>query len=150
MEVLSGVSSALAVISLAIEVGDRIKKLCDFWDSIQEAPQNIRTIAKDLSIISTVLEDIRDEARSARPFSKALSASFAALEQCQESLGLLQSLVQEVEPGFESERKRVRKWSAFKAVWKGDRIRKFRQELLDVKMTLILARQNSIRYGRTS
>jgi hypothetical protein len=75
MEVLSGVSSAFAVVSLAIELSDRIKKFCEFWDSIREAPQSIRTIAKDLRIISDVLEDIHGEANAVRPFFRALSAS---------------------------------------------------------------------------
>jgi hypothetical protein len=33
MEVLSGASSVIAVVSLAIQLGDNTKKLCDFWQS---------------------------------------------------------------------------------------------------------------------
>ena len=146
MDVLSSASSAFAVVSLAIEVGDKIKKLCDFWNSIQEAPKEVRRIARDLTIISHVLEDIREDAQSARPHARATSASLAALDQCSDSVDLLQRLLDELEPGLLSEKRRIRRWSAFKAAWKGERIRKFQEGLRDMKMTLILTRQNSSRY----
>jgi hypothetical protein len=100
MEVLSSVSSTFAVVSLTIELGGKIKKLCKFWSSIQEAPKEIRSISRDLNIISDVLDDIRQDADSARPQLRALSASLAALEQCSDSLGTLQEYVDELAPGL--------------------------------------------------
>jgi hypothetical protein len=146
MEVLSGVSSAFAVVSLAIELGGKTKKLCDFWSSIQEAPKEIRGISRDLKIISDVLSDIRHDADAARPHSRALSASLAALEQSSDSLETLQELVDELAPRLLGENRRVRKWAAFKTAWKGERLRKFQDTLRDMKLTLILARQNSTKF----
>jgi len=147
MEVLGGVSSAFAVVSLAIELGDKVKMLYDFWGSIQDAPREIRAISQDLKIISDVLDDIRQESeiKSARPYSRAIDASLAALEQCEESIEPLQKLVEKLERGLTPEKQRSRKWSAFKAAWKGDRIQKFQDSLQNMKLSLMLARQNSTR-----
>ena len=139
-------SSIIAVVSLAIQFGDSIKKFCDFWDSIQEAPREVRIISGDLSIVSDVLEDIRQEAESSRPYSRSLSTSLAALKQCADSLETLQELIDGLEPGFSSQEWKRRKWTAFKTAWKGEKIRRFQDGLRDMKLTLILARQNSNRF----
>ncbi|KAH7403865.1 hypothetical protein BKA64DRAFT_722511 [Cadophora sp. MPI-SDFR-AT-0126] len=143
MEVLSGVSSTFAVVSLAIELGGKIKKLCNFWSSIKEAPKEIRSISRDLNIISDVLDDIRQDTDSARPQLRALSASLAALEQCSDSLETLQEYVDELAPGLVHGKRRVRKWAAFQAAWKEEKLTRFQAVLRDMKLTLILARQNS-------
>jgi len=142
MEVLAGVSSVTAVVSLAIELGGKIKKLCEFWDSVQDAPREIRNIAQDLNIISQVLDSIGQDADTVRPHTSDLSASLAALEQCGDGVESLQEILRGIEPGFASTSKRVKKWTAFKTAWKGDKLRIFRDELRDMKITLVLARQN--------
>jgi hypothetical protein len=145
MEVLGGVSSAFAIVSLTVELGGKIKKLCDFWDSVQEAPREIRLISRDLKIISDVLEDIRQEADAElRPHSRAFSASLAALEQCGDNLETLQEIVRAAEPAFASAKWRARNWASFKTAWKGGKLRRFQDELRDMKITLSLARQNTI------
>jgi len=139
-------SSIIAIVSLAIQLGDSIKKFCNFWESIQEAPREVRIISRDLSIVSDVLEDIRQEAESSRPYSRTLSASLAALEQCTDSLETLQELIDGLEPGFSSQEWKIRKLTASKTAWKGEKIRRFQDGLRDMKLTLILARQNSNRF----
>ena len=146
MEVLSGVSSAFAVVSLTIELGGKIKKLCNFWSSIREAPKEIRSISRDLNIVSDVLDDIRQDADSARPHLRALSASLAALEQCSDSLETLQEYIDELAPGLVDGKRKIRKWAAFKAAWKEEKLTRFQAVLRDMKLTLILAGQNSTKF----
>lgn len=41
MDVLFAAANVGGVVSLAVQLGDSIKKLCDFWDSVKEAcPRN--------------------------------------------------------------------------------------------------------------
>lgn len=51
-------ASGIAVASITIQLADSIKKLIEFWDSVQNAPNNIRTVLQDLELLTSVLEDI--------------------------------------------------------------------------------------------
>jgi hypothetical protein len=46
MDGLSAAASAIAVVSLAVQIAESLRELCDFWDSIQEAPEDIKAILK--------------------------------------------------------------------------------------------------------
>jgi hypothetical protein len=59
MDGLSAAASAIAVVSLGVQIAESLRELCDFWDSIQEAPEDIKAILKDLRILELVISDIR-------------------------------------------------------------------------------------------
>ncbi|KAH7360439.1 hypothetical protein BKA65DRAFT_547156 [Rhexocercosporidium sp. MPI-PUGE-AT-0058] len=143
MDGLSVASGAIAVVSLALQIGNGIKKLCDFWDSVQDSPKEIRTIVKDLNIISNIIDDIREEAATSRPYSRALTSSLAALDACADSIQTLEEMIAGSQPGLAS-KKSKRTWAAVRFAWNADRLRKYQDVLCQMKMTLILARQNSI------
>jgi hypothetical protein len=145
MEALSGVSSAFAVVSLAFQTAESIKKLCNFWRAVEDAPEAVREIIRDLNLLSEVLEDIGHEANSARPHSRSFALSLSVLTQCSENVQRLRGFLNSLEPGFASEKRRVRTWSAFKAAWKDDKIHKFQEMVRDLKATLLIARQTSIK-----
>jgi hypothetical protein len=42
MDGLSSGASILAVVSLAIQLADSVKKIYEFWESVQDAPEVIR------------------------------------------------------------------------------------------------------------
>ncbi len=86
MEVLSGVSSVVALVSLVIQPGDDIKKLGDFWQSMGGASKDIELIIGDLSILANITESIgkkqspRDHIHDRSiPVSKPLSNVVRAL-----------------------------------------------------------------------
>lgn len=58
MEAISAAASGIAVASIAIQLADSMKKLVDFWESVQDAPNNIRSVLDDLRLLSRVLKDI--------------------------------------------------------------------------------------------
>jgi len=147
MEALAGVSSVLAVVSVAIQLGDGIKKLYDFWDSVIEAPQEVQAISKDLKIILDVVEDMQMQFEAQKPNSRAATTTSAALEQCLNSVGTLQALTYKLNSGLSSNETKRRKWSALKGAWKKTKIANFRESLRDMKLTLLLAKQNSDRSG---
>lgn len=139
MDGISGAASGIAVVSLAIQLADSIKKLCEFWDSVQDAPNDIRAIVKELRLFSAVLEGIQlNELRyGPDPITRSV------LESCADKVSALVGLVDDLEPGFASMSIRVRKWSAFKATLRSEKIKKFRVSLDETKITLRLARQSS-------
>jgi hypothetical protein len=145
MDVLSATSSVIAVVSLAIQLGDKSKKLCDFWKAVKWAPQEIEQIVSDLSIIASLTDIIRQEAESPRPHTQLLDINLKALGQCFGSITDLQNLTFKYQPGISSERRGTQTWSACKLLWNAEKIRGFRETLKDAKFTLMLARQESLK-----
>ncbi|PVH85033.1 hypothetical protein DL98DRAFT_63478 [Cadophora sp. DSE1049] len=143
MDGLSVTSGAIAVVSLAIQIGNGIKKLCDFWDSVQDSPKDVRTIIKQLNIISHIIDEIREEAGSLQPYSRALSSTHAALDSCAESIQTLEEMIAESQPGLACRKRPRRTWAAIKFAWNGDKLKKCQGVLGEMKSTLILATQHS-------
>lgn len=63
-------------------------------------------------------------------------------EACRGRVNKLPNIINDMEPGFASTSLRMRKWTAFKAVLKGERIWKSQKVLDGLKMTLMLAQQS--------
>ncbi|KAF8858739.1 hypothetical protein BDZ45DRAFT_725848, partial [Acephala macrosclerotiorum] len=149
MDGLSSAASAFAVVSLAAQVASGIQKLCDFWQSVRDGPKDVLCIVRDLEVVSIILDEMRQEAHGERPHSRALATTIEALESCNGSVAALNHLIDELQPGFTSKKRALKKRAALKAAWKGDMIRKFRETLKDMKLTLLLAKQNSIEHSTT-
>ena len=137
MEGLSAAASGIAVVSIAIQLAESVRKLCDFWSSIKEAPEDIRTISIDLGLLSSVLTRIAYEAQHIGPEANLV----AALKGCWSQVESLTALLNEIEPGFASTGSRTRKWAAFKAVFKRGQLIKFQEALESMKCTLLLVQQ---------
>ena len=70
MESLSAAASGIAVVSVAMQLAEGLKKTCDFWKSIKEAPETIRAISEDLELLSSVLTQIAHEAQHIQPVQR--------------------------------------------------------------------------------
>ena len=138
MDGLSGAASGIAVISLALQLGGSIKHLYDFWGSVKEAPDEIHAITTDLSLLLSVLTEMAVEEQCSGPDPTLTTVLKACCDKAQK----LVYITDDMEPGFASKSLRVRKWTAFKAVLKGERLQKFQKVLEALKMTLMLAQQN--------
>ena len=142
MDGFSVAASGMAIVSLAFQLGESIKHLHDFWDSIQEAPDDIHAIQEDLGLLSSVLAEMADEVQDSGP-DRTLTR---ALKTCCDKVNKLARITSEMEPGFASRSLRIRKWTAFKAAFKSEKIDKFQKVLEGLKSTLILAQQSSHRW----
>ena len=140
-EGLATAASGIAVLTVAVQLAQSIKKLSDFWSSIKEAPEDIQAIATDVDLLSNVLTRIAHETQHVEP-DTALEAT---LNGCRVKVGKLTALLDEIEPGFASSRPRVRKWTALKAVLKQGQLAKFQVGLDRLKSTLLLVQQYQYR-----
>ena len=140
-EGLATAASGIAVLTVAVQLAQSIKKLSDFWTSIKEAPEDIQAIVTDLDLLSNVLIRIAHEAQHVEP-----DASLAAtLNVCLVKVRKLTALLNEIEPAFDSSDLRVRKWTALKAVLKQGQLVKFQVALDRLKGTLLLVQQYQTR-----
>lgn len=141
MEGLSAAASGIAVVSVAVQLAESFKKLCDFWKSIKEAPENIRAISVDLELLSSVLTQVALETQHVEPDATLI----AALNSCCVKVKTLTIILNQIEPGFASTRFRVRKWTALKAALKHGELLRFQEALERLKGTLLLVQQNQYR-----
>ena len=141
MEGLSAAASGIAVISVAVQLAESFKKLCDFWESMKGAPEDIRAISVDLEILSNVLIQIAHETQHVEPDATLI----AALNGCYVKVKLLNTILNGIEPGFSSKKSHVRQWTAIKAVLKHGELVKFQVSLDRLKATLLVVQQNQYR-----
>jgi F420-0:gamma-glutamyl ligase len=134
---MDGISAAAGVIALgsaAVDIAELVKRLYDYWQSIQEAPDDFRAITEDLAYLHAILR--RSSLRKSTDVDLV-----AILESCIRKVEGLVALTEDLEPGFASRSKRMRKWSAMKMVFRESKINKFRQSLNETKSTILLANQ---------
>lgn len=103
--------------------------------SMKDAPEDVRAIATDLKVLSSVLEEITHMTQQPTPPMKA------ALTSCIEITEQLSSHVESIEKGLASTRLSIRKWSAFKSAFSSERVKKSQELLNSMKLTLSLGQQ---------
>ena len=140
-EALSTAASGIAVVSIAVQLADSVKKLCDFWTSVKEAPEDIQAISTANELLSNDLILIADEAQHVELDTTLI----ATLNACWVKVKLLTSLLGDIEPGFASKSPRIRRWTAFRAVLKHGQLTKFQAALESLKGTLLLVQQHQHR-----
>ena len=124
---LSG--SGLGVGSLALQIGDCVIRLKGFWDVVKEAPEEIKNLIEEIETLSLVLSGFEG---GEHPEHDATSRCF---QLCKRAVGILDSLVKEVESEI-TKRKRV---GSVKAVLKKGEIEKLRQRLATAQSMLMLS-----------
>lgn len=132
MEAISAAASVLTILQLV----SSFQRLYEFWVSVQDASDEIQSIVIDLKLLGNALTEIAGEAQHA-------GVSVTLVEA-------LNSIVNEVEPGFASASITTRRWAAFKSVARGARIKKFMGTSESLKSTLVLVQQCQDRYDMAS
>ena len=141
MDGLSAAASGIAVVSIAIQLAESMKKAHDFWSSVKDAPEDIQLLSIDLKLWSSLFAQIAEEAQNYPPNDVLI----AALERCTITVKSLTKILDEIEPGFSAQSSRRRYWAAFKTVLKGGKIAKFQGTLERLNSTLQLVQQNQAR-----
>jgi hypothetical protein len=107
--------------------------------SIDEAPQDIRSIVEELNFLNQVLEGIK---QNEQDFGCHTTTQMG-LERCLETIDALNSMAGSFAEGFLSRNIIRRKWTALESVRKNDQIAKFKAKLHEAKLNLIMAQQSS-------
>ena len=127
MEGLAVAASGIAVGSLAIQITQSVSKLLDLLESMKSAPEDIQVISRDLRELSSVLDQMRFEEET-----HILGTT------CAEKIKKLMTIVEELEPGFQSGSNAHRRKTAFKTALRVQLLKKLSQSIEETKTTLIL------------
>ena len=140
MEALALTASVFSVLSLFLQVADKVQQLHNFWNSFQDAPSEIQNIALDLQTFSEILSS------GARSCVDDDSVLYRVLTRCDCKVEFLKQIIEGFEPGFASKCSIKRKWTSFKAMLKKDKLDEFQRSLAHTKMDILLLNQNLAEY----
>lgn len=138
MEVISGVASAFAIVSLSVQLLDKIDSFCGFWEKVQGAPKYVLELVHELRLLEAVIKEIQQkEAEYGRDptLTSILDSVLSQVEALQANMAKYQT-------GVSSDGRILRTWSSFKLSLRSDQVMHFRLSLSETKTTLVLARFN--------
>ena len=122
MGALALTASIFSVVSLFLQVADKVQQLHEFWSSFQDTLSEIQNITLDLQTFSEILA-------LGAPSCVDEIVLCKVLKRCDSKVESLKQIIEGLEPGFASKRSIRRKWTSFKAMLKKDSFKEFRRSL---------------------
>ncbi|KAM0139918.1 hypothetical protein ACHAP3_002979 [Botrytis cinerea] len=139
-EVLGTVASGIGVAQLAGNLVSSIIKLKDYWDQIQDAPDDIGFLVREIDthhlILRSILESQAKTTSSGRPSDTFLEHS---LKLCEDSSNELNELVKALEKEMKSSNKWRSKLGATKVVLKNDQLKRLKKRMKNASKVMNLA-----------
>lgn len=139
-EILGAVASGISVAQLAGNLVSSIIKLKSYWDQIQDAPDDISFLVREIDthhfILRSILESQAKIASSGRTSNTFLENS---LKLCEDSSDELNQLVKALEKEINSSNKWRSKLGATKVVLKNDQLKKLKRRMKNATRLMNLA-----------
>jgi len=138
-EVLGLTASVFSVVSLAIQLGDSLRIACEFWDSIEDGPDDIRRISMELRLLANILYQIHREHEDGavdRVQEQMIKDALAIAKTDIDGLAvIITDLSRKIGPGQNGLK---RKWGRIQVVLKGGKITKLKAYIESAKSILTL------------
>ncbi|RYP15611.1 hypothetical protein DL765_005590 [Monosporascus sp. GIB2] len=132
MDVISVAASGITLVDAATRLAQACFKLYQFWESMRDAPAEVKYILHDLDLVGNILRDISNQKDLVPSVSLALSG-------CMGRVSVLEAIVGEFDSGLSQlDSRRERLWTAFRFTGKDKKLQKFRESLIDAKQNLML------------
>ncbi|TGO24656.1 hypothetical protein BPAE_0098g00220 [Botrytis paeoniae] len=140
MDGLSSASAVFAVVSIAVQLAETIHKLVDFWKAVEDAPDNIASIFRELELLSKILTQSHELAQL-HSFSDIFDE---ALKDCCSKILKLHSKVEDTRRNLSSSKLRKRKWAAWKIVLQKSEIDSLQKSISEAKTNILHIQVNSL------
>ena len=142
MDGLSGAASAIAIVSLAIQLVDTVQEISKFLKNVQDAPKEMLRLLETLDQLQGTLDNVR-QLIDHQFFMSRLPGSpvfiIKAMENCEKQIKALETVVWKARRSFEHQHMLRRTWSSMKLVAKKHDIEDMQCRLKDAKMDLQFA-----------
>ncbi|TGO86594.1 hypothetical protein BPOR_0291g00130 [Botrytis porri] len=137
---LSSASAVFAVVSVAVQLAETIHKLVDFWKAVEDAPDNIANIFRELGLLSKILTQSHELAQL-HLFSDIFDE---ALKDCCSKILKLHSKVEDTRRSLSSSKLRKRKWAAWKIVLQKSEIDSLQKSISEAKTNILHIQVNNL------
>ncbi|KAI8303717.1 hypothetical protein K4K61_006781 [Colletotrichum sp. SAR11_59] len=143
-EVLGVVSSAIAVAELAGKFGLSVMKLKQLWDEIQDIPEEMNRIMRQLEILKPVLAGMEADfvQRRHKVYFNSATNLQASIEYCRDAVNDLENLAEDLQARISTAKRSRRNITKLKVSFKKEDIRKY-QERIGWALHLISLSQQS-------
>ena len=139
MESLAGAASAIAIVSLAVQLVETVQKISNFLHSVHDAPDEILSLAESLDQLRQHLDHAKllVEQQSGLPdHPGSISPLTSALASCKIKVERLATVVDKLKKSFASQSRLHRKWASLRVVCKKEEIDGHRGQIRDADAML--------------
>jgi hypothetical protein len=137
MEVVGLTASIISITTLAIQIYDSLRKVADFWESFEDAPEDIRRISRELRFLANILITIRQRHESGLNQDGHDQWIREALELVKQDIDELASLVSELARLVGPGNGRIKRhWRRVRIVSKRDKLTKLKGHVESAKSIL--------------
>ena len=136
---MDGVSSAFAVVSLAIQLVETGEKISKFLTSVQDAPSEVIKLGQTLDQFNTTLKQVRYLFEQQYPVLRLPGSPVFitnALETCEKRIKTLEDVIHKAKSAMDHPNRVHRSWAAIKFVPKKEIIREMQVQLRDAEAGL--------------
>lgn len=149
---MDGVSSAFAVVSLAIQLVETGEKISKFLSSVQNAPNEVTKLAQTLDQLNSTLKQVsflleQQYLVLRLPGSPVFIAN--ALKNCEKRINTLENVIQRAKISLNHRTQVQRSWAAMRFVSKKEDIQEWQSQLRDAEaglQTAILSNSWQLQY----
>jgi len=129
-EALGFAASIISVASLAIQIGDSIRVAIEFWDSIQEGPEELSRVSMQLRLLADYMIVIEHEHRAGQMDSFQEQLVKSALTMMKKDTDKLASVISDLASRIGSAQGGLRrKWGLVQVALKEGKIARFRDHI---------------------
>ena len=147
-EVLGVVASGIAVSQIAGQVTKSIFKLKQYWDQVQDAPDEIKYLLREIDSLNLILNHIQSD--KATQTTSSIPVDNLCIQQslqfCKEGADELRGLVDELAGKIDCKRGWRKKVGSVKVVLKKDDIKKLKKRMKHAVQLLQLSYQWHTKY----
>lgn len=136
MEALGAISSVFAVVSLALQLSSNIQHLIEFWDSVNEAPDEIAQIKSQLRVVGELLRCIEDDIQDPTNEREERMGT-QCLQLCNASIMKLERVTKELDTGLSGNGLR-RRWTCLRKALRERQLASYWDEIERTKSVLIM------------
>jgi hypothetical protein len=141
MDGVSSASGIFAVVSIAIQLAETVKKIVEFGKAVKDAPIHIRALFSDLEVLAAVISQIQQ----LDGYVACDKVSEKALLNCQIKILALHDIIDKAQLNIKSKSRVRRQWAAFKFAFGEAEIQSIRTSIKEAKSTLQLVQSTSLR-----
>ncbi|GAB1194712.1 hypothetical protein APSETT444_003958 [Aspergillus pseudonomiae] len=142
-ELVGVVSSAITFATFAVQVSKSVQTLKGYWDSIRDAPDDLKWLLREVEILGCIIADVdKDLSQGSVPLGLRDSQHVTqSLHLCEEAVECLESLCKDLLQGIGSSSRMRRSYQAARIILHERRTEKHISKLHSVVRLLMLSQQ---------
>ncbi|KAF9874879.1 hypothetical protein CkaCkLH20_07573 [Colletotrichum karsti] len=140
-EVFGVVVSAFTVAEMASKFGTSIVKLKKLWDEVQDVPNEISQLFRQLELLRPVLQEMNDEFVQQTHKVHENRAANLSMEYCQQAVGELGRLAEDLQSQVNNAKRTRRNITKLKVSFKKELIRSYQDRIQFALNLLALSQQ---------